>query len=193
VAVLANQALNYLVSGRPPGRLGNAHPNIVPYQTFATADGHIIIAVGTDRQFRELCRLAGTEHLADDERFATNRARVENRQALIPLLAGPIAARTTGEWVTALEAAAVPCGPINRLDQVFADPQVEARGLRIELERPDGTRTPGVANPIRLSASPIEYRRAAPRLGADTAEVLGGVLGLESSEIARLKASGAIA
>jgi len=115
VAVLANQALNYLVGGKAPGRLGNAHPNIVPYQTFETADGHIIIAVGTDRQFKEYCAIIGVGRLADDARFKTNRGRVENRTQLIPLLVGPIKTRTTSQWVAAFEAAAVPCGPINTI------------------------------------------------------------------------------
>jgi crotonobetainyl-CoA:carnitine CoA-transferase CaiB-like acyl-CoA transferase len=192
VAVLANQALNYLVSGQAPGRLGNAHPNIVPYQTFATLDGHIIIAVGTDRQFGELCRIAGLNGLAADPRFGTNRARVANRQALIPHLAEAIGRRTTAEWTAALEAASVPCGPINTIDQVFADEHVKARELRIDLERPDGTVIPGVANPIRLSRSPVEYGRPAPALGADTDEVLTRLLGLPSKEIRLLRESGAI-
>ena len=192
VAVLANQALNYLVSGKPPTRLGNAHPNIVPYQTFATADGHIIIAVGNDRQFREFCRIAGVADLAADERFSSNRKRVENRAALVAPLAEAMRARTTAEWVAALEAAAVPCGPINRLDQVFADAQVKARGLSLDLTRPDGTVTPGVANPIRLSASPIEHTRAAPALGADTDEVLARVLGMDAGTIERLREAGVI-
>jgi crotonobetainyl-CoA:carnitine CoA-transferase CaiB-like acyl-CoA transferase len=192
VAVLANQALNYLVGGRSPTRLGNAHPNIVPYQTFATKDGYIIIAVGTDRQFREFCTIAGVPHLADDPRFTSNRARVENRAALIPLLVEPMRRRTTAEWVSSLEAAAVPCGPINTIEEVFADAQVVARGLKLTLTRPDGTATPSVANPIRFSASPVEYGRAAPRLGADTDAVLERVLGCSPDEIAELRASGAI-
>ena len=193
VAVLANQALNYLVSGTPPTRLGNAHPNIVPYQTFDTADGYIIIAVGNDRQFREYCRIAGVEHLADDARFASNRQRVENRDSLVAPLSQAMKTRSTAEWVALLEAAAVPCGPINRLDQVFADPQVKAHNLAIELHRPDGTVTPSVANPIRLSASPVDYARAAPALGADTVEVLERILELSAGEIERLRADGVVA
>jgi crotonobetainyl-CoA:carnitine CoA-transferase CaiB-like acyl-CoA transferase len=193
VAVLANQALNYLVSGHPPGRLGNAHPNIVPYQSFATADGHIIIAIGNDRQFAEFCRIAGLDGLAADPRFLTNRTRVANRQALVALVGTAIATRTTAQWVAALEPAGVPCGPINTIDQVFADEQVKARGLRIDLERPDGTVVPGVANPIRLARSPVEYARPAPALGADTDEVLARLLGMESQEIQQLRQSGSIA
>jgi crotonobetainyl-CoA:carnitine CoA-transferase CaiB-like acyl-CoA transferase len=192
VAVLANQALNYLVGGVAPKRLGNAHPNIVPYQTFKTTDGYIIIAVGTDRQFRELCTIAGVPEVAKDQRFANNRLRVANREALSPLLAAAMTAKTTADWVAALEAAAVPCGPINKIDEVFADPQVKARGLQISLTRPDGTETPGVANPIRLSATPIEYEKAPPALGEGTSTVLGEVLGLGDAEIKALKDSGAI-
>ena len=192
VAVLANQALNYLVGGKAPTRLGNAHPNIVPYQTFATKDGYIIMAVGTDRQFKEFCAITGVPQLSDDERFRTNRGRVENRGSLIPLLVEPMKARTTAEWIAVFEAVAVPCGPINSIDQVFADPQVKARELQIELAREDGTRAPGVANPIRLSATPIEYGKAPPKLGEGTDRVLAEVLGLGAADIARLRTSGAI-
>jgi crotonobetainyl-CoA:carnitine CoA-transferase CaiB-like acyl-CoA transferase len=191
VAVLANQALNYLASGQAPVRLGNAHPNIVPYQTFATADGHVIIAVGNDRQFGELCRVAGLESLAADPRFRTNRARVANREALVPLIAAAVKTRPTAEWIAALERAGVPCGPINTIDQVFADEHVKTRALRVDLARPDGTVVPGVANPIRLSATPIEYSRPAPALGADTDDVLAR-LDLTADEIRSLRQSGAI-
>jgi crotonobetainyl-CoA:carnitine CoA-transferase CaiB-like acyl-CoA transferase len=179
------------VSGRAPGRLGNAHPNIVPYQTFASADGHVIIAVGNDRQFAAFCRVAGLDELLADPRFRTNRDRVANRQALIAPVAEAVKTRTTAEWVAALEAAGVPCGPINAIDQVFADEQVKARGLRVDLARPDGTVVPGVANPIRLSESPIEYARPAPALGADTDEVLSR-LGLSADEIGALRQAGVI-
>jgi crotonobetainyl-CoA:carnitine CoA-transferase CaiB-like acyl-CoA transferase len=192
VAVLANQALNFLVGGQAPTRLGNAHPNIVPYQTFKTRDGHVIIAVGTDRQFREFCRIAGIAHIADDPRFSTNRGRVENRKELVSLLIDPIKTRSTGEWIALLEAAAVPCGPINRIDEVFADPQVIARGIQIALSRPDGAVTPGVANPIRLSATPIDYDRAPPALGDGTATVLKTVLGLAEDDVEALRDSGVI-
>jgi crotonobetainyl-CoA:carnitine CoA-transferase CaiB-like acyl-CoA transferase len=192
VSVLANQALNYLVGGKAPTRLGNAHPNIVPYQTFQTKDGYIIMAVGTDRQFKEFCAIIGVPDLADDQRFRTNRGRVENRESLIPLLVEPMKARSTAEWIKAFEAVAVPCGPINSIDQVFADPQVKARELQIELARADGTKTPGVANPIRLSKTPIEYDKAPPALGEGTQRVLSDVLGLSASDIDRLRASGAI-
>ena len=192
VAVLANQALNYLVGGKAPTRLGNAHPNIVPYQTFATKDGHIIMAVGTDRQFREYCAIIGVPALAEDERFRTNRGRVENRKDLVPLLEGPMTARTTADWVAAFEAAAVPCGPINSIDQVFANEQVLARGLQIGLTRDDGVQIPGVANPVQFSATPIEYDKPPPRFGDGTEKVLSEVLGMDVAGIARLRAAGTI-
>jgi len=192
VAVLANQALNYLVGGKPPTRLGNAHPNIVPYQTFATKDGYIIMAVGTDRQFKEYCAIIGVPSLAEDERFMTNRGRVENRKDLIPLLVEPMRARTTHDWVAAFEAAAVPCGPINSLDEVFANEQVLARGLQIGLTRDDGVQVPGVANPVQFSATPIEYDKAPPRIGDGTGKVLTEVLGLAEADIAGLRAAGTI-
>ena len=189
VAVLANQGLNYLVGHKAPTRLGNAHPNIVPYQTFQTRDGFIIMAVGTDRQFKEFCAIIGVPGLAGEDRFKTNRGRVENREDLIPLLVEPMRARTTGEWIAAFEAAAVPCGPINTIDQVFADPQVLSRGLQIGLTRDDGVQVPGVANPIQFSATPIEYDKAPPRLGDGTERVLKDLLGLSAGDIARLRAS----
>jgi crotonobetainyl-CoA:carnitine CoA-transferase CaiB-like acyl-CoA transferase len=192
VAVLANQGLNYLVSGSSPPRLGNAHPNIVPYQTFPTSDGHIIITVGTDRQFREFCRIAGLGALADDPRFMSNRSRVENRTSLVSLIAKAMITRSTQEWVDALEGAAIPCGPINTIAQVFADPQVRHRGMRVELSRADGVKTPGIANPLHLSKSPVGYERAAPSLGADTDEVLHCVLQLDEAKIAALRELGVV-
>ncbi|HMX10998.1 MAG TPA: CaiB/BaiF CoA-transferase family protein [Burkholderiaceae bacterium] len=177
VAALANQTANYLIGGRVPRRMGNAHPNIVPYQDFPTADGDMIVAVGNDGQFARLAESAGHPEWAADERFATNAARVANRATLIPLLRQATVMRTTREWIERLEAAGVPCGPINRLDEVFADPQVVARGLRVELPHPVAGSVPGVANPIRLSASPVAYRTAPPTLGQHTAEVLADWLG----------------
>jgi crotonobetainyl-CoA:carnitine CoA-transferase CaiB-like acyl-CoA transferase len=193
VAVLANQASNYLVGGTVPGRLGNAHPNIVPYQTFETADGYIIIAVGTDRQFKEYCAIIGLAELANDERFTSNRKRVENRSDLAPLLAVPMKARTTTAWVAALEAAAVPCGPINTIAQMFVDPQVLARGLQIGLTREDGVQVPGVANPILFSGTPVEYEKAPPKLGDGTESVLKNLIKLSDEQINNLRASGTIA
>ena len=189
VAVLANQALNYLAGGTAPTRLGNAHPNIVPYQTFATKDGYIIMAVGSDRQFKEYCAIIGVPRVAGEERFKTNRGRVENRAVLIPLLVEPMRARTTAQWIAAFEAAAVPCGPINTIDQVFADDQVLSRGLQIGLTRDDGVQVPGVANPIQFSGTPIEYEKAPPRLGDGTEKVLAEVLGLDAKAISGLRES----
>ncbi len=190
VAVLGNQALNYFVSGKVPKRLGNAHPNVVPYQTFETADGHIIIAVGNDRQFKTFCELTGLNRLGEDERFSNNRGRVAHRDELIALLAGPVREKTTDQWIEILEDAAVPCGPINSIDQVFADPQVRARGMQLAMHRDDGVETPGIANPIRYSETPVEYARAAPALDSDTDQVLGDLLGLDEDEISALRVNG---
>ena len=184
VAVLANQGLNYLVGGKVPQRLGNAHPNIVPYQTFETADGHIIVAVGNDRQFVEYCRIIG---VTVDDKFTTNRGRVEGRAELIPLLVPAMKAQSTAHWVAAFESAAVPCGPINTIDQVFSDPQVLARGLQIGQTREDGIQVPGIANPIVMSETPIEYDRAAPRLGSSTEQILRELLGVTDIETLRAK------
>jgi len=192
VGVLANQALNYLVGGAAPTRLGNAHPNIVPYQTFATSDGYIIMAVANDRQFKEYCAIIGLAHLADDERFKLNRGRVVNRAELIPVLVEPMKTRTTAAWVAAFESAAIPCGPINTIDEVFANEQVLARGLQIGLTRDDGVQVPGVANPIVFSETPIQYDKAPPRLGDGTEKVLSEELGLGPEDIARLRKDGVI-
>ncbi len=192
VAMLANQNMNFLTTGQAPERRGNAHPNIVPYQTFATADGHLILAVGNDAQFRRFCELAGSAGLADDARFATNRARVAHRDALIPLLEPLLRQRTTHAWVEALESAGVPCGPINRLNDVFEDPQVRHRAMRIDLPHPSAGSVPLVASPIRLSASPLEYAAPPPLLGQHTNEILQELLALPEDELGRLRAAGAI-
>ncbi|KYO51395.1 CaiB/BaiF CoA-transferase family protein (plasmid) [Tistrella mobilis] len=192
VATLANQAMNYLVSGKAPGRMGNAHPNIVPYQAFATQDGHLVLAIGNDEQFRRFAAEAGHPEWAADPRFATNAQRVANRAALVPLVAGAVATRTTDDWIAALESKAVPCGPINTLDRVFADPQVQARGLARQIAHPALGSVPTVANPLNLSATPVDYARAAPRLGADTDETLGRLLGLDADALADLRKKGVI-
>ncbi len=191
ISVLANQALNYLVGGKVPQRLGNAHPNIVPYQTFETADGHIIMAVGNDRQYAEYCKIIGAPELAVAP-YDTNRGRVENRATLIPLLAPLMKQRTTALWVKAFEAAAVPCGPINTIDQMFADEQVLARGMQIGMTREDGVQVPGVANPVVFSHTSVEYSTPSPKLGNATAAILEQVLGLNAEEIAALRSNGSL-
>lgn len=178
VACLANQASNYLAGGILPGRMGNAHPNIAPYQDFPTADGDMILAIGNDAQFARFSTCAGHPEWAVDARFATNALRVANRTAMIPLLRQATVMRTSAEWIALLETHAVPCGPINRIDQVFADPQVQARGLRIELAHALAGQVPLVASPIRLSASPVSYRHPPPLLGEHTDEVLAEWLGI---------------
>jgi crotonobetainyl-CoA:carnitine CoA-transferase CaiB-like acyl-CoA transferase len=192
VACLANQAMNYLVSGSVPPRLGNAHPNIVPYQDFPTGDGFMIIAVGNDPQFARLCAALGRPELADDPRFASNKQRVANRSSLIDKLCAVTVTRTTAAWVTILEAAGVPCGPINSIDAVFADRQVRARGMRIDLPHPRAGSVPLVANPLRMSQTPVTYRTAPPLLGAQTREVLGQRLALSAAEIDELAERGII-
>lgn len=192
VACLANQAMNYLTTGTPPKRLGNAHPNIVPYQDFPTADGDFILTVGNDGQFRKFAEVAGQPQWADDPRFTTNKQRVANRAELIPLIRQATVFKTTAEWVGQLEAAGVPCGPINDLAQMFQDPQVLARGLAVSLAHPLAGSVPQVASPIRLSETPVEYRRAPPLLGEHTETVLGDVLGLDAGEVQRLRSAGVL-
>lgn len=192
VAGLANQAINYLSTGKAPQRMGNAHPSIVPYQDFATADGHMIIAVGNDGQFARLCQALGHPEWAADERYRSNAARVAHRVELVALLLGETARQPTAHWVALLEQAGVPCGPINDVRQVFDDPQVKARGMRLEMPHPVAGKVALVANPIRLSATPVEYRRAPPLLGQHTAEVLQQVLGLDGARCAALAAAGVV-
>jgi formyl-CoA transferase len=192
VGILANQGMNYLATGVPPGRIGNAHPNIVPYQPFKTRDGDVILACGNDNLFNKFCEVAGCQHLARDARFATNSKRVENREAITSLLADIFGKRTTQEWCDALEAAGVPNGPINNLKQVFEDPQVIARGMRIELEHPLAGKVPLIASPMKFSGTPLEPKTPPPTLGQHTDEVLRGLLGFDDAEIARLRANGII-
>ncbi len=192
VAVLANQAMNYLVTGVAPQRLGNAHPNIVPYQVFVASDGHIIVAVGNENQFARMCEVIGRSELASDARFATNASRVNNRDELIAILQGIFAARTMRDWLESLERAGVPCGPINTVADVFADPQVQARGLKLDLPHPSIGLVPSVANPIKYSATPISYSSAPPMLGADTDEILREMIGVPPEEIARLRKAGIV-
>jgi len=192
VAFLATQAMNYLASGEVPGRLGNAHPNIVPYQTFSTRDGAIILACGNDNLFKRFCDVAGCQHLARDPLFATNDKRVENRAELVPLLSAIFAQRTTHEWVETLEGAGVPNGPINNIQQVFEEPQVIARGMKIALDHPLAGTAPLVASPMRFSATPLEFKAPPPTLGQHTDEILRGMLGMSAADIAQLRAEGIV-
>ncbi len=192
VAMLANMNTNFLASGNPPKRWGNAHPNIVPYQTFATSDSHIIVAVGNDGQYRRFVEAGGRPELADDERFATNPMRVRHRDTLVPLLAAMVKTRSKQQWINALEAAGVPCGPINNLDEVFDNPQVAARGLRVDLPHPAGGTVRLVGSPMKMSATPPRHDLPPPLLGEHTEQVLREVLGRSPEQIAALREQGII-
>lgn len=172
VAMLANLGSQYLVGGSVPERMGNGHPNIVPYQAFEAADGHVILAVGNDAQFARFCVIAEHPEWRDDPRFARNADRVRNRETLVPLIASVMRHRPRGDWLAALEAAGIPCSPVNAIDEVFADPQVRARGLQVAIDHPEQDALPMVASPLRLSATPVRYRSAPPMLGQHTDEVL---------------------
>jgi crotonobetainyl-CoA:carnitine CoA-transferase CaiB-like acyl-CoA transferase len=193
VATLANQAMNYLATGNNPGRLGNAHPNIVPYQAFQTESGHIILAIGNDAQFKRFCDLVGKAELADDVRFQKNSERVKHRDILIPVLTEIMRFHSSEWWLDELNSRGIPCGPINNISQVFSDPQVQHRSMQLELDHPDAGKVASVANPIRLSKTPIEYDRSAPTLGQHTDDVLHSLLAIESQQIAELRDSGIIA
>ncbi|HEX7389966.1 MAG TPA: CoA transferase, partial [Acidiphilium sp.] len=192
VAWLANQGMNYLATGENPPRLGNQHPNIVPYQVFATGDGHIVLSIGNDPTFARFCREFGLVHLIEDARFATNAARVANRALVTDTLAPVLAAHPSSWWLEKLEALKIGCGPINTLEQVFADPHVIARGNLVDMTRPDGTPVRLVANPVRLSATPVDYRLPPPMLGEHTDEVLGTMLNLNETDRAALRRDGVI-
>ena len=187
VAVLANQGANYLATGEPPGRLGNDHPNIAPYQVFRTKDGSLILACGNDNLFRKFCEVAGCTSLPDDARFATNGKRVANRVELTRILSDIFLKKTTREWIEALEAAGVPSGPINDLKQVFEEPQAVARGLRMQIGNVSLVRSP-----MRFSETPIEHQAPPPLLGEHTDEVLRGLLGKSEGEVARLRSEGIV-
>ena len=175
-ATLANQASNYLVGGMNPTRLGNAHPNIVPYQSFVVADGHLIVAVGNDTQFGRFAEVLGLAELADDDRFATNAARVENRDALVPLLQKAMLARGRDEWLALFEQSGVPAGPINTVADVFAEPQIQSRGMQVTVPHALNPGLQLVGNPIKLSRTPVQYRTAPPMLGEHTEDVLGEII-----------------
>lgn len=191
MAVLANQAAGFLATGKAPGRAGNIHPSLAPYQDFRSSDGNVLLAIGNDGQFARFCAAAGKPEWAQDSRFATNTARVQNRPALLALMEPLMRTRTTAEWIALLEDKAVPCGPINTIAQAFDDPQVQARGIRKALPRDAGdgiAQIATVANPMRLSATPVSYRNAPPALGQHTQQVLQE-LGLSPEEITALQSA----
>jgi crotonobetainyl-CoA:carnitine CoA-transferase CaiB-like acyl-CoA transferase len=192
VACLANQAMNYLVSGNAPRRTGNAHPNLVPYQDFPTSDGYMVIAVGTDVQFARMCGVMNLIELAGDPSFVTNKQRVVNRRDLIDKLCAVTVTHPTAHWVAALEKVGVPAGPINSLNAVFDDPQVRAREMQIDLPHPVAGTVSLVANPLRLSETPVTYRSAPPVLGAQTDEVLAQRLAMTAAQIEELRSKGII-
>jgi len=192
VAFLANQAMNYFATGESPRPLGNAHPNIVPYQTFKTADGALILACGNDNLFNKFCDVAGCAHLAKDPRYSTNGERVKNRDEITRLLNEIFLKRPTREWVKLLDEAGVANGPINTIEKVFEEPQVQARGLKIELPHAVAGKVPLVASPMKFSGTPIKHEVPPPALGQHTDEILSGVLKKNEAEIARLKAAGIV-
>jgi crotonobetainyl-CoA:carnitine CoA-transferase CaiB-like acyl-CoA transferase len=192
IAMLANMNTNYLTTGRAPGRAGNAHQNIVPYQVFSAADGQLVIAVGNDAQYARFCDIAGRPDLAADPRYAKNADRVRNRAELVPLLEAIVRGKPVAFWAEQLEAAGVPSGPINSVAQALADPQAIARGLRIDLPHPSAGTVPLVGMPIRMSDSPPQYRRPPPLLGEHTDEVLRELAGLDAGAVAALRSRGIV-
>ncbi len=192
VSWLANQAMNYLVSGEVPRRAGNAHQNIVPYGTFPARDGHMILGIGNNTQLSKFLEIAGRPELMQDPRFKDNTTRVENREAVVAIIGGITAMRDLDDWLAELEPAGVPSGPINTLDRVFDDPQVLARGMRVKIPHALGVEVEHAGNPIRFSASPVDYPRAAPLLGEHTDEVLAEWLGLDAPAIAQLRRKEAV-
>ncbi len=192
VSISSYQSINYFLSGQIPKRMGNAHSNMVPYQVFRCREGDVIVAVGNDTQYRAFCNLIGRSDLGSDERYATPGQRNRNRDSLIPEIAKAMLTRTMNEWVEMMEAANVPCGPINNIQQVFEDPQITHRQMRLELEHSAGVKAPAVASPIRYSESPLRYQRSAPLLGEHTHDVLQSSLGLTAERISELQRQGAI-
>ena len=192
IALLAYQNTNYFATGKPPKRIGNLHPNIVPYQPFRTRDGNVILACANDNLYRKFCQAAGCPGLAEDARFASNGKRVENRAEMTRLLQDVMDKRSTHEWVQLLEGAGIPNGPINDLGQVYEEPQVKARGIKVELDHPVAGKLPTVASPMRFSATPVEYKLAPPLLGQHTEEVLRDLLKLDAAAITQLRADGIV-
>jgi len=191
VGWLANQAQNYFTSGSTPQRTGAHHPNLTPYQPFDTKDGQLILAIGNDAQFARFCKEAACEHMAEDEKFSTNPQRVRNRIELVEHISSIMRTRSSQAWMEALRKIDVPCGPIQNISEVFDDPQVQHRGMKLELEHPVNGNVSGVANPIKYSDTPIEYHKAPPTLGQDTEEVLQRVLGKTSEDLLALRSTGA--
>ena len=189
VAMLANQSLNYLTSGVSPARLGNAHPNIVPYEAFKTADGHIVLAVGNDAQFARFCECAGNPELSNDAKFSTNPERVKHRAALVPIVAALMQKQTTAWWLEHLNAAGVPCGPVNTIADVFADEQVQARGLKLDLPNAAAGTVPSVASPLVFGHTRHSAASGPPTLGEHTGDVLSRMLDLSAAELADLRAA----
>ena len=192
VAFGANQISNYFASGAVPKRWGNAHPNLTPYEVFPTADGHLILGAGNDSQWASFCSAAARPELSSDPRFRTMTDRIRNREALIPIIQGIMKTRANRDWIARLEAANVPCGPINSYEEVFEDPQVRHRGLKVEMAHPLAGSIAGVASPMRMSQTPVTYEAPPPLLGQHTREVLSAVLGKSDAEIERLRKAGAI-
>jgi crotonobetainyl-CoA:carnitine CoA-transferase CaiB-like acyl-CoA transferase len=192
LAMLANLGSNYLCNGQVPGRMGNAHQNIVPYQVFQASDGHLILAVGNDRQFAKFCDIAGRPEWASDERFATNAGRVRHRAVLVPLLEETVRQRPRNEWLAALEAAKVPCGSINDIAEALADPQAQARGAVVGMSHPLTPDLRLVASPMKLSATPVQYRQPPPLLGQHSRELLREA-GCSDTDIDMWLAAGVVA
>ena len=192
MAFLSIQGMTYLTTGEPPGRIGNTHPTIVPYQVFPTSDGNVILACGNDNLFTKFCAAAGCPELSSDERFNKNALRVQNRKVLEPMLKAVFAKKNTKEWVAILEAAGVPNGPINTIAQAFEEEQTIARGTRFELPHPKGGMAPLIASPMKFSATPLKHEVPPPTLGQHSDEILSGLLGYGKEKIAELKAAGAL-
>ena len=192
IALLANQGMTYLSTGESPQRLGNTHPSIVPYQVFPTADGSVILACGNDNLFAKFCVAAHREDLPQDERFTKNANRVKHRATLVPVLEDIFKQRSTDDWVNALETAGVPCGPINTVAQAFANPQVQSRGMQIQLPHPLAGQVPLMGSPMKFSGTPIEHKLAPPVLGQHAEEILEQVLGMDAPAREKLRASGAM-
>jgi len=192
VAMLANLSSTYFVSGVPPERMGNAHQNIVPYHVFRASDEFLIVAVGNDSQFAKFCEVIGEAQWPMDPRFATNPQRVRHRDLLVGMISERMRSRTARDWLSRLEPSGVPCGPINNLEQVFADPQVRHRRMQVKAPHPAAGEVCMVASPMKFSATPIPHDTPPPTLGQHTVEVLQGILGISAERLAELRARGVV-